>query len=118
MTTRDPTTTRIRLLDAAEQLMLSRGFGATSLDRICASVGLSKGCFFHHFKSKEALGKATLDRAVECKQRIFQEAPFRNKRDPLQRVYGYVDFAIDLSQSPMGVIEMSAFRPIADIGGP
>lgn len=101
MTTRAPTTARIKLLDAAEQLMLTRGFGATSLDRICTSVGVSKGCFFHHFKSKEVLGKATLDRAVECKQRMFQEAPFRNKRDPLQRVYGYVDFAIELSQSKL-----------------
>ena len=32
---------------------------------------------------------------------MFQEASFRNKRDPLQRVYGYVDFWIELSQSPI-----------------
>ena len=55
---RDPAATRQRLIDATVRLMLRQGFAATSVDRICGEAGLTKGSFFHHFESKEAVGKA------------------------------------------------------------
>ncbi len=93
--------TRDNLLDAALALMLAKGFGATSVEKICDSAGVTKGCFFYHFKSKEELACATLDRFFEGTQQMFREASFRTLSDPLERVYGYVDFAIECSQSPM-----------------
>jgi len=89
-----------KLLDAAEQLMLAKGFEATSVEEICGKARLTKGSFFHYFKSKEDLGKVVLNRFVETMSQCFQEAPFRKESDPLKRVYGYLDFAIRVSQDP------------------
>ena len=93
--------TREKLLAAAEQLMLTKGFVATTVDEICAAAGLTKGGFFHYFKSKEELGKAALDRFCHVRLKLMQESPSQKKKDPLERVYGWVDFAIEMSKSPM-----------------
>ena len=92
--------TRLKLLEAAQQLMLTKGFPATTLDEICAAAGVTKGSFFHYFAGKEDLGKAVLEHFMTCRFQAVQAAPFRGKRDPLQRVYGYVDFVIEMSQDP------------------
>jgi TetR/AcrR family transcriptional repressor of nem operon len=89
-----------KLLEAATQLMLIKGFPATSLEEICDSAGLTKGSFFHYFESKEHLGKSVLDRYVSFMQQKIQGAPFSQKKDPLQRVYGYMDFVMELSKNP------------------
>ncbi|MGO4376156.1 TetR/AcrR family transcriptional regulator, partial [Paenibacillus sp. MCAF20] len=50
-----------KLLNASLQLMLSKGYYATTVDEICAEASVTKGSFFHYFKNKEDIGKATLD---------------------------------------------------------
>ncbi len=45
--------TRERILNAAEKLFLSRGYENVSIDEICASIHLTKGAFYYHFKTKE-----------------------------------------------------------------
>ncbi len=80
--------------------MLAKGFTATTVDEICETAGLTKGSFFHYFESKEDLARMALDRFVAAKAEGYQQAPFAKKRDPLQRVYGYVDFVIQMSKAP------------------
>ncbi len=80
--------------------MLAKGFVATTVDEICEAAGLTKGSFFHYFASKEDLARAALDRFVAAKATWFQHAPFVKKRDPLQRVYGYVDSIIEMARQP------------------
>src|SRR3990172_7998078 len=92
--------TKEKLLDAAQRLMLAKGFPATTLDEICEMAGLTKGSLFHYFESKEDLGKAALDRFYAQSSRAIGNAPFRKKSDPLERVYGYVDFIIQMSKHP------------------
>jgi TetR/AcrR family transcriptional repressor of nem operon len=59
---RDGTPTRERILDSAERLVLDHGFAATSVDEVIAASRSSKGAFFHHFPSKNDLGRALVDR--------------------------------------------------------
>ena len=92
--------TKQKLLEAAQKLMLARGYPVTTLDDICASARVTKGSFFHYFKSKEDLGKAVLEHFMTHQFQAMQGAAFIRKRDPLARVYGYVDFAIDISKDP------------------
>jgi TetR/AcrR family transcriptional repressor of nem operon len=92
--------TKKKLLDAAQQLMLAKGFAATTVDEICETAGFTKGGFFHYFESKEHLGKAVLDRYVSAMFQAVEHASFLKKRDPLRRVYGYVDFVIQISKDP------------------
>jgi AcrR family transcriptional regulator len=53
--------TRGRITEAAIKLFSERGFDASSVDDICAEAGVSKGAFYHHFESKQALFLALLD---------------------------------------------------------
>jgi len=57
---KDGSATRDSLLDAAQSLILERGFSGMSLDDIVKQVGITKGAFFYHFKSKNDLGKALI----------------------------------------------------------
>lgn len=59
---RDGSGTRQRILEVAERLVIDNGFAATSVDRVIAESGTSKGAFFHHFDSKAALARALVDR--------------------------------------------------------
>jgi TetR/AcrR family transcriptional repressor of nem operon len=84
--------TKRKLVDASVTLMRKQGFHATTVDDICAAAGVTKGGFFHYFKSKEDVAKATIEWFGECKAREFREAPFRKLADPLDRVLGRLDY--------------------------
>lgn len=92
--------TKQKLLAAAQNLMLAKGFTATTVDEVCESAGLTKGSFFHYFETKETLGKAVLDRYVSTMFQAIKTAPFLKNDDPLQRIYGYVGFLIEMSRNP------------------
>ena len=53
--------TRSRIMAASVKLFSDRGFNAASVDDICDEAGISKGAFYHHFESKQALFLALLD---------------------------------------------------------
>jgi TetR/AcrR family transcriptional repressor of nem operon len=92
---------REALLDCAQQLMLARGYTATTVDQICEAVSVTKGTFFHYFKTKEELGKAALERFRQGGAKLYQQAPFLKESDPLKRVFGFIDFTIELCQHPV-----------------
>lgn len=55
MERRSPEATRRRLLEAAIQVFARKGYYGTTVDDIVAECGSSKGAFYFHFESKEAL---------------------------------------------------------------
>lgn len=55
---------REELLDAAQQLFLDKGIGATSIDDIASAAQVAKGTFYLYFPSKEALLHALQERFV------------------------------------------------------
>jgi AcrR family transcriptional regulator len=52
-------------MDAAQALFVAKGVGATSIDEIVSVAGVSKGGFYHHFASKDALLTALQDRFID-----------------------------------------------------
>lgn len=54
--------TRARILDAAEESFSRSGYDPTSVDDICARAGVTKGAFYHHFPSKQAVFIELLNR--------------------------------------------------------
>ena len=83
---------RTRLLEAARDLIRLKGFAATSVDDLCRAAGVTKGAFFHHFKSKDALGVAVAEFWTETTSAFFADAPYHAPEDALQRVLAYVAF--------------------------
>lgn len=83
---------RTRLLDAARDVIRAQGFAATSVEDLCREAGVTKGAFFHHFASKEALGVAAAGHWAETTSALFAAAPYHAHADPLARLLGYVAF--------------------------
>jgi len=83
---------RQKLLGAALSLIREKGYSSTSVDELCAQAGVTKGAFFHHFKTKDALGVAAAHHWSVITGAFFETAPYHRHRDPLERVLGYLDF--------------------------
>lgn len=83
---------RTRLLDAALRIVREKGYTAATVDDICTAADLTKGSFFHHFKSKEDLAIAAADHFAAMAEALFASASYRRAADPLDRVLGYIEF--------------------------
>ena len=83
---------RTKLLDAALAVFRAKGYTATRVDDICAEAGLTKGSFFHHFKTKDELAIAAAGRWSEVTGNLFRNADYHKPSDPVDRVLGYVEF--------------------------
>ena len=92
---------RTRLLDAAMQVIRAQGYSATTVDDICREAGLTKGAFFHHFKSKEDLAVAAAGHFSAMAEMLFRGAPYRQLPDPLDRFLAYIDFRCAIIDGPL-----------------
>jgi TetR/AcrR family transcriptional repressor of nem operon len=92
---------RTKLLDAALSVVRTKGFSATSVDELCAAAGVTKGAFFHHFRSKDELGVAAADHWSQMTGELFAGAPYHQPADPLDRVLAYIAFRKELLQGEL-----------------
>jgi TetR/AcrR family transcriptional regulator, transcriptional repressor for nem operon len=79
--------TRDKIIAIAEQLLFDQGFSGTSLNDVMKVANLSKGAFFHHFKGKEQLGFAVLERWADADDDLIKKFVARANtlgEDPLQ----------------------------------
>jgi TetR/AcrR family transcriptional regulator, transcriptional repressor for nem operon len=78
--------TRERILDVAQDGVLHKGFAATSIEEIICEAGITKSGFFYHFRDKNDLAKALLQRYLDNEWTVF-DALFRQadelSEDPL-----------------------------------
>jgi AcrR family transcriptional regulator len=75
--------TRTRIMESAIKLFSNSGYNKASVDDICAEAGISKGAFYHHFKSKQGLFLAlldgwlqTIDNAIETSKELTAPETF------------------------------------------
>jgi TetR/AcrR family transcriptional repressor of nem operon len=83
---------KTRLLNAALHLIRSKGYASTAVDDICHEAGVTKGSFFHHFKSKDDLALAAVAHWRTMTEGFFASATYHQAPDPLDRLLGYLDF--------------------------
>jgi TetR/AcrR family transcriptional repressor of nem operon len=83
---------KTKLLDATVKVVRTKGFAATRLEDVCAEAGLTKGSFFHHFRSKEDLALASVAHWDQHASTLFASAPYHDPKDPLDRLLAYVAF--------------------------
>lgn len=65
---------RAAFLDAARKAFAEDGYGATSIERIAAGVGVTKASLLHHFGSKEELYRLTLTEIADDLGRLVVDA--------------------------------------------
>lgn len=92
---------RRALLEAAHRLVRRKGWTGTSVDELCGEAGVTKGAFFHHFASKEALGVAAAEQWTErAREHIFEQPDLVAIADPLERVLAHIDLRLALLVGP------------------
>ena len=91
------------VLDAALTVIRSHGYASTSVDELCTAAGVTKGAFFHHFRSKEDLAVAAAGHFSDGAAQLFGTAPFRDLTDPADRVLGYVEFRKTILQGGLAL---------------
>jgi TetR/AcrR family transcriptional regulator, transcriptional repressor for nem operon len=92
---------REKLIEAAIATVRYKGFSATSVDEICQAAGVTKGAFFHHFASKEALAVAAASAWTDiAEQRIFTAPDWVRIADPLDRLMGHIEFRLAMLNGP------------------
>lgn len=84
---------RDEFIDAGQRLIQTRGYERFSIEELLATVGASKGAFYHYFDSKPALLEAIVERfatgVVTVVAKVVEE-PGLDAVEKLQRYFGGV----------------------------
>ncbi|MBB3013367.1 TetR/AcrR family transcriptional regulator [Cupriavidus alkaliphilus] len=93
-------TTRDRIVAEADKLFYERGFEHTSFADIADAVGISRGNFYHHFKSKDAILDAVIGaRAARTRQML--ETWDAASSSPLGRIRSFIRIVVTNQASIM-----------------
>lgn len=90
------TTTKERILDAAEDLMLAKSFHSVGLNEILSAVKVPKGSFYHYFDSKEQFGveliRHYVSEATAFKRRMLLTEQLSD--NPYERIVTFCNGAV------------------------
>ncbi|MCB9992513.1 MAG: TetR/AcrR family transcriptional regulator [Hyphomicrobiaceae bacterium] len=105
--------TRDRLIGAMIDLVRQKGYDAVRVEDVCAAAGVSKGAFFHYFKSKQEIAEIAADTWRDNSCGLFASMGFvqgddrdASARDKLLR---YVDFRISLIEGSKEIYEFCCY---------
>jgi TetR/AcrR family transcriptional repressor of nem operon len=83
-------TAKQKAIEAAQQLMTTGGYAATTVDEIISLAGVSKGSVYHAFKSKEELAITALEDYERRGWAIVADGPYTKIKDPVKRALAFV----------------------------
>jgi len=108
---------RAFILQVAAGVFASKGYANTTMQDLIAAAGMTKGAFYFHFRSKEALAAAVLER----KQREWLGAVTQRvlgSGDPMTQLRGLADAMIELHQADPSAWSVSRLtRELAQLPG-
>lgn len=112
-------TTKERILDAAEEIMLEKSFHSVGLKQILDAVKVPKGSFYHYFESKEQFGvemlKHYMAAASDWKRKVLISKD--KEPDPLKRLFVYLDGSVDFIQNAPGTFPCLALKLASEVSG-
>ena len=91
--------TRARIVDAADRLFYESGYENTSFAVIADAVSLSRGNFYHHFKTKDDLLAAVIDKRIDDTRAMLADWEAQTP-DPRRRL----ELFIEITQRNLGDI--------------
>jgi TetR/AcrR family transcriptional repressor of nem operon len=110
-------TTKERILEAAEALMLQQSFHSVGLKQLLDAVKVPKGSFYHYFESKEKFG-------VEMMKHYMEEASAHKRSfmlnrdkepDALKRLFNYLEGSITFMDSNPGKYPCLAIKLASEV---
>lgn len=100
--------TRGKILDAAYEAIIRKGFAGTSIDELVEATGLTKSGFFYHFKDKGDLARQLLVRFLAEDDAVIEALKARAEQlvdDPLQQFLLFLNLYAEMAD------EMDALHP-------
>ena len=97
---KDGNITRNKIMDVAQQMVLDVGLSGTSVEKVIDQAGVTKGTFFYHFKTKQDLAAALIERYAEEDQHHYNDGMQKAEqlaRDPLQQLLIFLGLFIDMT---------------------
>ena len=91
--------TKEQVLEAAFRLIHRHGFNNTSLEEILQESGVGKGNFYYHFKSKDELGYAILDRLALWSSEHLARELFGREEDPLKQIFRLFELMVSMQRN-------------------
>jgi len=85
--------TRDHIVAAADDLFYRRGFDATSFADIAEAVSISRGNFYYHFKTKDEILNAVIQRRLD-KTRAMLDVWESEGADPKARIVSFIEILI------------------------
>ena len=110
-----PTNAREKLLDAALVVIRSKGYSAATVEDLCHAAGVTKGAFFHHFASKDELGVAAAQHWSDVTGKLFAKADYHQHINPLDRIFGYIDFRAAIAKGPLEAFTCFAGTTVQEV---
>ncbi|MDT2006295.1 TetR/AcrR family transcriptional regulator [Rhodococcus opacus] len=84
-----------RLLRQGTSQFYASGFSGTTVDALLHATGVPKGSFYHHFGSKEAFGRAVLERYCHFQMDLLASWAARPGLGTVEKLTGYFDAMAD-----------------------
>jgi AcrR family transcriptional regulator len=115
--------TRERLIESTRDLLWERGYTATSPNAILNAAGVGQGSMYHHFRGKEALALAAMERNVE-RMREQVDGDLAEPATAFERIRRYLQRERDvlkgcrvgrLTQDPEVMASESLREPVHDL---
>lgn len=86
-------TTRDHIIEAADQLFYRQGFAHTSFSNIADAVQISRGNFYHHFKTKDEILDAVINARLTNTQMMLEKWGIEGKT-PEDRIRSFINILI------------------------
>lgn len=84
--------TRQHIVEAADRLFYEQGFEATSFADIAEAVGLSRGNFYYHFRTKDEILGAVITRRLETTRRMLDA--WEEAETPRERIGSFIHILV------------------------
>lgn len=85
--------TRDHIVEAADQLFYRQGYEATSFADIAAAVRISRGNFYYHFRTKDEILSAVIDRRLSATQTMLDQWE-TDGGDPIARIGCFINILV------------------------
>jgi TetR/AcrR family transcriptional repressor of nem operon len=83
---RETHSTKQRLLDAGQAMLLEQGYNDLGVQALLDATGTPKGSFYHHFENKEAFALQVIDQYMRQVHQALEVCLGEQTRPPLERV--------------------------------
>ena len=107
------------IIQSGYDLFYEKGYGITGVNEITAKIGIPKGSFYNHFKSKEEFGVAVLDYYLNSNQVLLKEVLLNNKNSPLTNLkkffVNFIEIQENVYHSTRGCLMGNMTTELADV---